>query len=873
MNTTMRLPLVRRSRKGQRTSSQNFQPQSVRSDLNKSKEFPIKFLRPSQDSRDGSMDAYAGSVGPTAKLDFYDTYINLPQFSQRNHHQNLEDSPNLAYLEIVTKHKLKPNPFGIVRRKGPETSIDIHSYSMGDTYALAFSEGIKHIKDVATLNLKANRLSDNGAASILKTLEFKQIKRIILSENRLSFKTINSLTAVIRAPEARLKVLELENTYLSDKALSTLCRVIGEDKKLVRLNLAGNNIGVSSIQALAEMMKYNNSIQYLDLHWNCLGVAGSSEFLEALGSNDGIVYLDLSYNSFGRKGDLTSAQALAKMFSANQYLQHVDLSNNYLSKKECEIIGEGLKDNHLVFGIHMQGNDCVVDSKGYLIPIDYMNKTEYGHLHRRLFENSKQKLRKGNKNNCWICENWVEISISWKPTSSEILTDPIYIHLDCDSYQQVQMFKNSSEVLEITRMVPPGMLRFFFSDPSNFAVSHEYNTTILDSPVKIEYPSTDGTKNFISVAKVNIIYIESEKWDPSELPSVKPRNDPRTKVWTEMVIERVAWSIDNSSFKDYKFDTEKLLGECCDYDIEVSRFKEIVSPEEQEEIKQIMKDYYKPISSAFRQLSAISGIELFSIGKNVLNEFLKKCNLMKDDFTLLDMGVLWNLANAPQSKGEKFNAGNGLCRYEFAEFLLRFAVDRFFKTKKCETIKASFEKLISEHLLPGLEKYIHSDWHSEKYLKEEVDLFFRLHKPVLEAIFFKYAAAGKGQIDRVNLHEFRLMCNEAGLCNENFVMREIDMCFRQAMMTEVDEILHGEHLQMVYVEFIEAIARIADQIVNDSGEQKIPLKNKLEKIFPMLLQVCPNKVVSSFEPPSESSYHNMKFIKKLSVMSEFIPSK
>ena len=88
------------------------------------------------------------------------------------------------------------------------------------------------------------------------------------------------------------------------------------------------------------------------------------------------------------------------MFGQNQYLQHVDLSNNYFNRKECDIIGEGLKDNHLIFGIHMQGNDCLVDAKGYIIPLDYMNKTEQGHLHRRLLDTPRFKSKQALRLNC-----------------------------------------------------------------------------------------------------------------------------------------------------------------------------------------------------------------------------------------------------------------------------------------------------------------------------------------------------------------------------------------------------------------------------------------------------------------------------------------
>ena len=125
----------------------------------------------------------------------------------------------------------------------------------------------------------------------------------------------------------------------------------------------------------------------------------------------------------------------------------------------------------------------------------------------------------------------------------------------------------------------------------------------------------------------------------------------------------------------------------------------------------------------------------------------------------------------------------------------------------------------------------------------------------------------------MNLHEFRLMCNEAGLCNERFVLREIDMCFRQAMMTEVDEISQGEHLQMVYVEFIEAIARIADKILEDKPNEVYPLRKKLEGIIPKLLEICPVKIKTGFEAPTEANYHNMKYRKRVVTIQEYIAPK
>jgi hypothetical protein len=92
------------------------------------------------------------------------------------------------------------------------------------------------------------------------------------------------------------------------------------------------------------------------------------------------------------------------------------------------------------------------------------------------------------------------------------------------------------------------------------------------------------------------------------------------------------------------------------------------------------------------------------------------------------------------------------------------------------------------------------------------------------------------------------------------------------MMTEVDEIHRGEHLQMVYVEFIEALARIADQIFPDKPNETIPLRKKLEGVIPLLLEVCPPKVKGNYEKPSDGTYHNMKYRKKIITIEEFIPS-
>jgi Leucine-rich repeat (LRR) protein len=73
----------------------------------------------------------------------------------------------------------------MIRRKGPETELDISSYGMGDSYADAFSEGIALYDEVEKINLSGNRLTERGALNILKNLKPVNIIELDLGDNNI----------------------------------------------------------------------------------------------------------------------------------------------------------------------------------------------------------------------------------------------------------------------------------------------------------------------------------------------------------------------------------------------------------------------------------------------------------------------------------------------------------------------------------------------------------------------------------------------------------------------------------------------------------------------------------------------------------------
>jgi len=68
---------------------------------------------------------------------------------------------------------------------------------------------------------------------------------------------------------------------------------------------------------------------------------------------------------------------MSQMFQSNKTLLHVDLGSNGLKVKELQTIGEGLKDNHTILGLHMMGNELQTDALGFL----YVEDKDVSNLH------------------------------------------------------------------------------------------------------------------------------------------------------------------------------------------------------------------------------------------------------------------------------------------------------------------------------------------------------------------------------------------------------------------------------------------------------------------------------------------------------------
>lgn len=71
------------------------------------------------------------------------------------------------------------------------------------------------------------------------------------------------------------------------------------------------------------------------------------------------------------------------MFKANTGLLHMDLSQCNFNGEDTTIMNEGLKDNHTILGMHMEGNMAQTDTLGFIGP-DLVPDRAITHVHTRM---------------------------------------------------------------------------------------------------------------------------------------------------------------------------------------------------------------------------------------------------------------------------------------------------------------------------------------------------------------------------------------------------------------------------------------------------------------------------------------------------------
>lgn len=172
-------------------------------------------------------------------------------------------------------------------------------------------------------------------------------------------------------------------------------------------------------------------------------------------------------------------------------------------------------------------------------------------------------------------------------------------------------------------------------------------------------------------------------------------------------------------------------------------------------------------------------------------------------------------ANNLEYKGNTRNPVRGLVRFELMECLIRIADEKYMK--KGAQVSANHveavDTMIQDHFSSIYDKFDSQGWRENTYWNEECDEVYKTYKKVLEEVYKKFSVkkVKPGQKSFMCLDEINDICKIGNLYDENFVERDAFIAFNLSMMTQVDELNNDRIFQMQFVEFLEAVARIAEK--------------------------------------------------------------
>ena len=160
----------------------------------------------------------------------------------------------------------------------------------------------------------------------------------------------------------------------------------------------------------------------------------------------------------------------------------------------------------------------------------------------------------------------------------------------------------------------------------------------------------------------------------------------------------------------------------------------------------------------------------------------------------------------------KTNPEKALIRFQFMEVLARIAERKYIESGVTKSHFEACKRLFGDHVEKVICRFDAHLWR-DRYWNEPCDQIYKAYVPLLQHLYKKYSGAKTqpGKPKFMSSEEFKKMCRDMELINDNFVERDPDICFNMSMQTVVDEINTTRGQEMMFVEFLEAFARTADK--------------------------------------------------------------
>lgn len=239
----------------------------------------------------------------------------------------------------------------------------------------ATQSGIKLL--AADVNVHANSLGDFAEESDLDEQEDPDDQGISKYEDACHGLMIGTSSIVLKS--LRTNSVILSNYGLNSVRVLALCNALKQNMVVNKLDLSGNEIGVTGVKHLSNLLQDNTVITDLNISNNFIGSGGVEHLCEIFRKNrnlrevdlsnnefnddDGVVLieslddnlmtkLNLSHNKFAEK----SGVAIGKWIAENGNLLDLNLGWNHIRKSAALAVAKGIWDNNKLVTINLAWN-------------------------------------------------------------------------------------------------------------------------------------------------------------------------------------------------------------------------------------------------------------------------------------------------------------------------------------------------------------------------------------------------------------------------------------------------------------------------------------------------------------------------------------
>ena len=262
---------------------------------------------------------------------------NQPQVN--NNHLNSEEiTPSIA--SVISRNTLIEN-------------VILYNSNLKDDGVIMIAQLLCEHRKLKSIDLRNNNITEKAAVALASVISSNpELEKVYLGNNQLQLGVIK----IAKACESisSLKVLDLQNNQITDKAAVALTAAMKSNNLLEKLWLSGNHLGSSVIMvvnalreistikdldlnnsknrnielafALESVIKWNKSMERLLLSDNSLNDHGVIEIALSLCNASKLRCIDLRNNNITEK----AAEALACIISSNPELEELYLGNNHL---------------------------------------------------------------------------------------------------------------------------------------------------------------------------------------------------------------------------------------------------------------------------------------------------------------------------------------------------------------------------------------------------------------------------------------------------------------------------------------------------------------------------------------------------------------